>query len=118
MNSFSLVIPIYNEEQNIEKLVDEIIKSISNSKTNLNYEIILVNDCSDDNSLKIILKLYKKKLIRYVNNNQNSGQSFSITEGIKKSNHNTIVTLDGDLQNDPKDIIKMLKLYNSVWSQI
>ena len=106
---FSLVIPLYNESKNIQFLLNEITTNLINYK---NYEIILVNDASTDNTSKIINNLSINN-IKVINNNKNKGQSFSIYEGIKKSSNKIIVTLDGDGQNDPADIPKLYDLYSS-----
>ena len=104
---FSLVIPLYNESRNIKLLIDEIISNLINYK---NYEIILVNDASTDDTSYVISSLTYKK-IKIITNAKNKGQSFSIHEGIKNSSYNIIVTLDGDGQNDPADISKLYELY-------
>ena len=104
---FSLVIPLYNESRNIKLLIDEIISNLINYK---NYEIILVNDASTDDTSYVINNLTYKK-IKIITNAKNKGQSFSIHEGIKNSSYNIIVTLDGDGQNDPADISKLYELY-------
>ena len=77
------------------------------------YEIVVVNDGSTDktiNKIELLKKMYKIKLI---NNNFNKGQSFSIFQGVIVSKYNTIITLDGDGQNDPNDIEKLLNIYTS-----
>jgi len=104
---FSIIIPLYNEDQNIGILIKEIFKTLYNYS---DYEVILVNDASTDQTLEVIQKLNNKK-IKIINNNINSGQSFSIYKGIKEAYYNTIVTLDGDGQNDPKDIPQLLEFY-------
>ena len=106
---FSLVIPIFNESKNIKFLLKEIKSNLINYK---NYEIILVNDASTDNTSYVINNLSISN-IKIITNNENKGQSFSIYEGIKKSSFTTIVTLDGDGQNDPADILKLYELYSS-----
>ncbi len=106
---FSIVIPLFNESKNIEKLIFEIDKVFENYK---NYEIILINDFSNDKTLQVIKKLKNNK-INILNNDKNLGQSFSITRGVKASKHQIIITLDGDGQNDPIDIPKLLELYLS-----
>ena len=112
MMSFSIVIPVFNEELNLNKLVEEIILNLSDLNK---YEIIFVNDASTDNSLIQIKKLIKKKpkLIKVVENKINLGQSYSLIEGIKASINKTIVTIDGDGQNNPRDIPILLNKYQS-----
>ena len=106
---FSLVIPLFNESRNIKFLLKEIKNDLINYK---NYEIILVNDASTDNTSYVINNLSFNN-IKIITNTENKGQSFSIHEGIKNSFHNIIVTLDGDGQNDPADISKLYELYAS-----
>ena len=108
MLSFSIVIPIFNEAENIKDLTKEIF---SNLHSHYNFELILVNDCSTDNTKEIISLLKKKYSFKIINNKTNLGQSYSLLNGIKNSTFNTIVTLDGDLQNNPSDIPKMLTFY-------
>ena len=110
MPNFSIVIPLYNESTNIEKLVPEIFNSLTKYQK---YELILINDGSNDNTLEVIAKIKKNYSLLLINNETNKGQSFSIWTGIKKSNYNTIVTLDGDGQNNPNDIPKLLDEYFS-----
>ena len=111
--NFTIVIPIFNEEKNISKLIEEIYFYLSSFKNR--YEIILVNDCSNDNSLFEINEIKKQSSIeiKIINNLKNIGQSLSMYEGIKSSLHNTIVTLDADGQNNPKDIPKLIDVYFS-----
>lgn len=113
MMNFSIIIPVYNEEFNINKLIEEIFENLLEFKNN--FEVILVNDASLDDSLKVIGKIQKKypNVIKTINNNQNIGQSYSLIEGIKKSSYEIIVTLDGDGQNNPKDIPILLNKYLS-----
>ena len=111
--NFSIVIPIFNEDLNIEDLVNEILINLRDHK-NI-FEIILVNDCSTDNSFYEINNLQNKfpKIIKFINNKINLGQSYSITEGVKMASYNTIVTIDGDCQNNPKDIPILVNKYFS-----
>ena len=105
--NFSIIIPVYNEEENIKKLYKQIVSSI---KENINYEIFFINDGSNDNTLDEIKKIKDEKL-KFISNNNNIGQSLSILTGIENSTFETIVTIDGDLQNDPEDIIKLVKIF-------
>ena len=107
---FSIVIPVFNEAQNIEALVDEIFNSLKDYN---DFEVILVNDSSTDNTIDLVCALKKKFNILLINNPKNKGQSFSIHKGILESRNNTIVTIDGDGQNNPLDIPKLLEIYFS-----
>ncbi len=112
--SFSLIIPLFNEEKNIQFLINEFL-NIKNLLTE-NFEIILVNDCSTDNTLKVInsIKFDKSENIKIINNKKNLGQSWSLYIGIKNSFYDTIVTIDGDGQNNPANIPALLKIYRSM----
>ena len=110
IENLSIVIPVYNEQNNIAALVNEIKKNISSS---IKYEIIIVDDGSTDNTLKelkLLCKRYKDIII--IKHKKNYGQSISIRSGILSSNKDFILTLDGDGQNDPKDIQKLLNKFN------
>jgi len=108
MNNISIVVPLFNESENINKLINEIINTVEKQ---FNYEIILVNDCSSDDTFKILEKLIKNKKIKIINNERNFGQSKSIHNGVKQSLHNNIITIDGDGQNNPKDILNLAKVF-------
>ena len=110
--NISIVIPIFNESENITSLVSEI--ELAMKKTSYSYELILVNDASTDDTRDVLSKIYKKHNfnIKILNNLKNIGQSFSIIKGIKSSKSQTIVTLDGDGQNNPNDIPKLIQEYN------
>lgn len=107
---FSIVIPLFNEAQNINGLLREIENQNLPYK---NFEIILVDDFSSDDTVKVIKENNKLSNIKILKNNENRGQSYSIFRGIKKSSYDIIVTIDGDGQNNPKDILKLLKIYLS-----
>lgn len=112
MINVSIVIPVFNEEKNISSLIYEILENIQ-IKYIKNYEIIIIDDCSFDNTLKILQPFIDKKIIKYFKNKHNFGQSFSLDKGINLSIYNNIITLDGDGQNNPKDIKKLLELYDN-----
>ncbi len=104
---FSIILPCYNESKNIKKLIIEIEQNLKG----YNYEIIFIDDKSNDNSIEIVRKLKNNKIILEVNK-KNLGQSHCIHRGVKIAKSNTIVTMDCDGQNNPKDILKLYKLYN------
>ncbi len=109
MNCISIVIPAYNEKENLFELIKKINFYIDKK---YKYEIYLVDDSSTDGTEDLINSISAAKYnITYYKNDKNMGQSFSIYIGIKNSKYNTIVTLDADGQNDPADIEKLLKIY-------
>ena len=110
MFGFSIVIPIYNESKNINVLVEEIFYSLREYS---NFELILVNDGSSDDTADVLQRTKKSFSIKIITNKIKFGQSFAILNGVKNSKYNTIVTLDGDGQNNPKDISKLLEIYFS-----
>ena len=108
MLKFSLIIPVYNESENIMTLYNEI--NLSEAYEYLN-NIIFIDDASKDNSLIILNKISKKdKKVTVLKHDINKGQSKSIKTGIDFSNDKYVITLDGDGQNDPNDIIKLIKI--------
>lgn len=105
---FSIIVPAFNEFYNLKKLYEEIVNSLDG----YNFEIIFIDDCSTDKSLDLLKTLSKNdKIVKILSNKSNSGQSYSIFKGVKNSSHDIIVTIDADLQNDPKDIVKLLNIY-------
>ncbi len=109
MNSFSIVIPAYNEEKNILILIEEINKALQHNR--YIYEIIIIDDCSTDNTFDVVSKYSHIKDVRIYKNLENQGQSKSILIGIKKTRFENIVTIDADLQNDPLDIPTIAEFY-------
>ena len=111
MNNISLIIPIYNEEENILRLFKEIVDS--GVYSNLN-QIIFVDDFSSDNSLKILKKLKEEnKKIHILTHSKNMGQSYCLKTAAEIAKTKDIITIDGDCQNNPKDIHKLIDLYFS-----
>ena len=108
-SKISVVIPIYNEEGNIINLIDELIPIVDK----IGGEIIIVDDNSDDASRDLILKKKNNVNIEILllQHAKQYGQSAGLLTGIKAAKNDLIVTLDGDGQNDPKDIISMLKVW-------
>lgn len=105
MKKLSLVICVYNEEDNVTPLADQIIKSLAN----YDFEAIFVDDGSTDSTKDKIRAINDKRFI-LVELRKNYGQSSALQAGIDVAQGEYIVTLDGDLQNDPADIPEMLNL--------
>ena len=103
----SATVPIYNEEGNIQILYERLIKALE--KTGIQFEIILVNDGSSDNSAQIMESLAKEdNRLKIVNFRRNYGQTAAMMAGIDCASGDIIIPMDGDLQNDPSDISKLL----------
>ena len=108
--SFSVVIPFYNEEHNAEILLNEI--DLNLSKIYEVYEVILINDASTDNTYEVLKTIQKKNnRVRIINNIKNLGQSYSLIKAIRESKYDTIITIDGDRQNNPIDMPILLSQY-------
>ena len=105
----SILIPVYNSEEIIENLVRQIIDSVSDIKSVHSYEIILVDDCSPDNSWEKIKFLSKTfNLIKGISLAENFGQHNALMAGMKYSSGEKIITMDDDLQHSPKSINALL----------
>ncbi|MDL5056945.1 glycosyltransferase family 2 protein [Geitlerinema calcuttense] len=105
----SIVVPVYNEEENIPALVQEIASAIT--PLNQPYEIILVDDGSSDKSVSIAKSLQTDfPPLRVLEFARNAGQSAALHAGLNAARGGWLVSLDGDLQNDPADIPRLLEL--------
>jgi len=101
----SVVICVYNEAENIQPLIERLLNALQG----IDCEIVFVDDGSTDTTLAK-LKTYKNSSIKIVEFRRNYGQSAALAAGIEYANAEWIVTMDGDLQNDPDDIPRMLNL--------
>lgn len=106
----SLVIPVMNEQDNICPMIEAIQSAFSNQK--VDYEVIFVDDGSSDQTVATIKK-QKTPEVRAVVLNKNYGQTSAMAAGIEEAKGTYIVTLDGDLQNDPADIPAMIEKLES-----
>jgi len=103
----SIVIPVFNEEKNVLALHSEIKKVLD--ALGKSYEIIFVNDGSTDSTLENLKNINKSDpRTRIVSFNRNFGQTAAIAAGFDTAEGAMIITMDGDLQNDPKDIPRLL----------
>tara|TARA_Y100000590_G_C15646450_1_gene987057 strand:+ start:80 stop:796 length:717 start_codon:yes stop_codon:yes gene_type:complete len=109
-NKFSIIIPTYNEKQNIGILIKKINKYLKR----FTYEIIVVDDNSTDGTLEIIKKIKSKKknFSFYIRNKSERDLSKSLILGIKKSSFENVLIMDGDLQHNPKYISKIFDIFN------
>jgi glycosyltransferase involved in cell wall biosynthesis len=106
MVKYSVFAPIKNEQGNIIPLYNEIKKVMDSISSD--WELLLVNDGSTDNSMKEILSI-KDKRVRPIALLRNYGQAVAMEAGFKSARGDIVISIDADLQNDPSDIPKMLK---------
>ncbi|MDW3651088.1 MAG: glycosyltransferase family 2 protein [Bacteroidia bacterium] len=114
MCKISVVITLYNEEENIQPL----LKACSEALTDISYELILVDDGSTDKTVSEI-HTHAYEQVKLIELMQNYGQSTAMAAGIDAAKGEYVVTMDGDLQNDPSDIPAMLeRIENSRYDMI
>jgi glycosyltransferase involved in cell wall biosynthesis len=102
MTAVSVVVPLYNEQENVPILQAELTRALSGS----DYEIVFVDDGSRDETVSRIASDPHVRVLRF---QQNSGQTAAIYAGVQAARGQVVVLLDGDLQNDPADIPKLLR---------
>ncbi len=101
----SVIIPIFNEEDNIDKLSEALLKALNNIK----YEVLFINDGSTDNSEnKLITVTEKYNNFHLYSLRRNYGQTAAMQAGFDHAIGDIIIPMDGDLQNDPEDIPKLI----------
>jgi len=112
----SILVPIYNEELTINHIISKILKS---DKLGLEYEIILIDDFSSDNSNKIISELsFLHSTIRVFKHSANRGKGASIRTGLLNANGDIIIIQDADLEYDPMEYPKLLKPIMSGYADV
>tara|TARA_B110001454_G_C12656695_1_gene407789 strand:+ start:315 stop:1013 length:699 start_codon:yes stop_codon:yes gene_type:complete len=100
----SVIIPVYNEEKFILKILEKI------DQVEIDKEIIIIDDRSTDNSLKLIKKfIFKKSKVEIISNEKNLGRSQSLLKGINIAKGEIIIPQDADLEYDPKDYLKIVE---------
>ncbi len=106
--TLSILIPIFNEEENIPSLYDRLLAALK--KIGRPYEVIFIDDGSSDGSLEILLDISKKNSnIKIISFSRNFGQTAALSAGIDFSRGEILIPMDGDLQNDPEDILPLLE---------
>ena len=113
----SIIIPVFNESESIGYLLDEVLNVMQNNK--LNCELIVVNDGSNDNTSTVLDELtIKIKELSVISLRKNYGQTAAMSAGFDNSKGEIVITLDGDLQNDPNDIPKLISHINEGYDLI
>ena len=110
INKISIIVPAYNEASTISNIIDKLINlSLIN---NINKEIIIVNDCSTDNTAAIvenIISMHPSSEINFISHEKNSGKGAAIHTGIKNATGDYLIIQDADLEYDPNEFNILLK---------
>ena len=106
MDKFTIIIPVYNEAKNLKILIPKIYKQLKNEK----FELIVVDDNSNDETLRT-LKKFRKKNFHHLIRKTERDLSKSCILGFKKARYKNIIVMDGDLQHKPSDLKKILYAY-------
>ena len=113
----SVILPVFNEEKNLRPLFDELKDVLEENFTS--YEIIFVNDGSEDASQDILKDLGDQhKEVKWLELRKNFGQSEAIQAGINQSKGDLVATMDSDMQNNPKDIPRLVEELESTDSDL
>ena len=105
----SIVFPVYNEEENLPILMEEIGRALDGK--GWNYEVVAVDDGSSDSSLKVLRELKARyPMLRILSFEKNSGQTAALDAAWRAARGTFVVSLDADLQNDPADIPAMMRV--------
>ena len=103
----SIISPVFNELENLDKFVESVTKVMAS--TNMSWELIIIDDGSDDGSSKIVKRIGLQENIRSILLSKNYGQTSAIQAGFDLAVGKYFVTIDSDLQNDPKDIPSLIQ---------
>jgi len=103
----TIVIPVYNEQKTVEKVLDTLLKLEISGWTK---EIIVIDDCSTDQTGEKLKKYSKNRQLTLINHSQNLGKGRAIKTGIEKASGDYIIIQDADLEYDPQDINKLINL--------
>ena len=110
-NKVSIIVPVYNEEESISLLINEIVEVMNLNK--IIFELIVINDGSKDDTKKILKTLSQSTCqLVVINLRKNYGQTAAMAAGFDNASNDIIITLDGDLQNDPNDIPHLIAIIN------
>ena len=113
MKKISIVVPCYNEEKNINSFYEEMIKTLKEVKENYSYEIIFVNDGSNDQTEVEVKKIRKTdKNVILISFSRNFGKEAAIYAGLNNATGDLVALIDADLQHPPITILEMIKGIN------
>ena len=118
MKKISVVVPMYYEEEMVNTCYKELIKVLTSLK-DYDYEIIFINDGSQDKTLPLLTKIAKKdKKVKIISLSRNFGHQAAVSAGLKYATGDAVLIIDADLQDPPKVIPDMLKLWEKGYEVI
>ncbi len=113
----SIIMPAYNESKSLENIVGQVESLVL--PENFDYELIIVNDCSKDNTLTIANELAKRNhRIKVINNQKNLGKSQAVRQGVIASTGDLVIVQDADLEYLPQEIADLLQVALSEGSDV
>ena len=114
--SISIIVPVLNEEGSLDKFYNETTKSLNEYS---NWEIIFIDDGSDDESYNIMRKLADEdNRVSIIQFFKNFGKADALSEGFKKANGDIIITIDADLQDNPAEIPRLVEKIQEGWDVV
>ena len=111
--SLSVICPVYNEEKTLKIFYSNLKRSIDNCKKIKNYEIIFINNCSSDSTLKILKEFNDKDGVKVITFSRNFGYQASIRCGLEFANMDYVTFIDTDGEDPPEILIKLIEIINS-----
>jgi glycosyltransferase involved in cell wall biosynthesis len=111
---YSIVVPCFNEEKTLEKIIYQVLKS------NINiHEVIIVDDCSNDNSKKIAQQLSEdNNIIKLISHDVNLGKGAALRSGFEKASGDVIIIQDSDLEYDPSELVKLIQPFEKYQADV
>ena len=114
--SISIIVPVLNEEGSLDKFYNETTKSLNEYS---NWEIIFIDDGSDDESYNIMRKLADEdNRVSIIQFFKNFGKADALSEGFKQANGDVVITIDADLQDDPAEIPRLIEKIKEGWDVV
>jgi len=114
--SISIIVPVLNEEGSLDKFYNETTKSLNEHS---NWEIIFIDDGSDDESYNIMRKLADEdNRVSIIQFFKNFGKADALSEGFKQANGDVVITIDADLQDDPAEIPRLVEKIQEGWDVV
>ncbi len=104
----SIIIPVYNEKKTLKDLVEK-VHSVDLSALNLDKELVVVDDCSQDGTLEVAQRLADEGMIRLIRHEKNQGKGAALQTGFKTARGEILLIQDADLEYDPEEYPKLVK---------